>query len=344
MNDHILLQPIDIGGVRVPNRIFLAPMAGQSSYAFRTLAREYGDCGLVCTELISSEAMRTAEGTERAKLKFDWVPAEESPLAVQLFGSDPAQMATAARLVADHGADIIDINMGCWVPKVARSGGGAVLLKDVDKAAAVVEGVINAVNIPVTVKIRAGWERSNPTAVPFARAAADLGVALITVHWRFATQGFQQLKPDWSVIRQVKDVVDIPVIGNGDVMNATAAARMVEETGCDGVMIGRGALGKPWVFRDIAHELRTGQHAPGATYEQRAWTALRQAQITMATTPREEEDQIRILRAQLVRYTKGIPYATRIREKIVKATTLEEIETALAPILPLSDASRFLAV
>ena len=331
---HLLLQPIQIGDVKIDNRLWLAPMAGQTNYAFRRLAREYGDCGLVCQELISSDAMRQQEARERALLKFDWVPGEESPVAVQLFGADPAQMAEAARVIADHGADIIDINMGCWVPKVAKTGGGAKLLKDVCSAAAVVDAVVRAVDIPVTVKIRAGWERSKPTAVPFARAAEDAGVAAITVHWRFATQGFAPLEPRWEVIGEVKAAVrEIPVFGNGDVHTGADAARMVAQTGCDGVMIGRAALGSPWVFRHMAHELRTGTRLPKPDYAERAQAAVQQARLTMATTARDEMDQIRMLRRQLVRYCKGVPHAARLRERVVQANSLDELEDALAPLL-----------
>lgn len=331
---HPLLHPLQLGSVQLQNRLFLAPMAGQTNYAFRKLSREYGDCGMVCTELISSEAMKQARAWRRAQLKFDWVPEEEAPVGVQLFGADPQQMAEAAKVVADYGASIVDINMGCWVPKVAKTGGGAKLLKDVCSAAAVVEAVVNAVDIPVTVKIRAGWEQSKPTAVPFAKAAENAGVAAIAVHWRFATQGFAALEPAWHVIGEVKDAVrHLPVIGNGDVHTTADAARMVAQTGCDGVMIGRAALGAPWLFRQIAHELRTGEALPPPRFEERAWAAVRQARITMETTPREYKDQIRILRNQIIRYCKGIPYATRIREAVVQSQTLEEIEAALAPLL-----------
>lgn len=333
LNPHPLLTPLMVGDIQLQNRLLLAPMAGQTNYAFRRLAREYGDCGLVCTELISSEAMREADGMRRARLKFDWVPGEETPMAVQLFGADPTQMAEAARIVVDNGADIVDINMGCWVPKVAATGGGAVLLKDVCSAAAVVEAVVKAVDVPVTVKIRAGWEEENPTAVPFAQAAEAAGVKLITVHWRFATQGFQKLEPRWDVIGAVKAAVDIPVVGNGDVHTAEDATQLVAQTGADGVMIGRAALGAPWVFRDIAHELRTGEPHPLPTYEERLATAVRHAQITMETTPRTPKDQLPMLSSQLMRYTKGMPYAARVREALAGAKSLADIEAGLG--LPL---------
>src|SRR5690606_18334747 len=153
----------------------------------------------------------------------------------------------AAKIVVDHGATIVDINMGCWVPKVAKNGAGAALLKDVCSATAVVDAVMRAVDVPVTVKIRAGYKRNNPTAVPFARAAEQSGVAAIAVHWRFAEDGFSGDQPDWSAIAEVKAAVSIPIIGNGDVKSAEDARRMITETGCDAVMIGRAALGNPWI-------------------------------------------------------------------------------------------------
>jgi nifR3 family TIM-barrel protein len=183
---------------------------------------------------------------------FDWTP-EEKPFAVQLFGHDPQEVAEAARIVVDRGAQYIDINMGCWVPKVAKKGGGAALLRDVCTATAVVEATVKAVNVPVTVKVRSGFEDGVVTAIPFAKAAEEVGARAIAVHARFARQGFNG-DADWDIIRQVKETVSsIPVIGNGDVMTPQDAKRMIDLTGCDGVMIGRGALGRPWIFRHVAH-------------------------------------------------------------------------------------------
>lgn len=331
--NHTLLQPLRLGAVTLQNRLFLAPMAGQTGYAFRKLCRVYGDCALTCTELISSAAMQYQDARRRAFLKFDWVPEEEHPIAVQLFGADPYQMAEAAKIVADHGADIVDINMGCWVPKVARTGGGAKLLTDVCAATAVVEAVVKAVDIPVTVKVRAGWEQTKPTAIPFSKSAEDVGAKLITVHWRFATQGFKGNAPKWDIIGEVKSRVNIPVIANGDIHNAQDAQQVMAQTGCDGVMIGRAALGHPWLFRDIAHEVRTGEAAPELSFEERASRAIEHARLTMETTPREHDEQIRILRNQITRYCKGIPGAALYREQIVQAETLADIERILSPLL-----------
>ena len=328
----ILLSSMTIGDVVIDPPLTLAPMAGQTNHAFRSLCRQLGDCGLVCTELISSTALQYKSSRRRTFQRFDWAESE-SPFAVQLFGSDPQEMAEAAQVVVENGADIVDINMGCWVPKVARKGGGAALLKDVCTATAVVEAVVNAVDVPVTVKVRSGWDEANPTAVEFAIAAEQTGVKAVAVHARYAEQGFGGVA-DWDMIRQVKAAVQsIPVIGNGDVNSADDVRRMLEVTGCDGVMVGRAALGNPWVFRQIAHELRTGEPLPPPTVGERARTALRQAELTLETTRLEPIVAIRELRGQLLKYIYEMTDATTVREGIVKAESLAEIEAALRPLL-----------
>ncbi len=328
----LALRPFAIGGVVVDPPLTLAPMAGQTTYAFRALCRQLGGCGLVCTELISSTALQRKGARERTFQRFDW-RAGESPVAVQLFGSDPRVMAEAARIVADHGADIVDINMGCWVPKVARRGGGAALLNDLPSAAAVVEAVARAVSLPVTVKVRAGWRSGQPTAIAFARAAEELGAQAVAVHGRYADQGFNG-QADWEVIGQVKQAVRrIPVIGNGDVASAADVRRMVAQTGCDGVMIGRAALGRPWIFRQIAHELAAGAPLPAPSVQERAAAALWQAQLTLETTRLEPIVAIRELRGQLIKYCDGVPNAAAVRERIVQAESLDDIAAALAPLL-----------
>lgn len=330
-----LLRPLRIGNIAIDTPLTLAPMAGQTNHPFRVLCREMGDCGLVCTELISSHAMHYKGSWERTVQRyFDWLPSE-SPFGVQLFGSDPAIMAEAARIVVNQGADIVDINMGCWVPKIAKSGSGAALLKDICTATIVVEAVVKAVSVPVTVKVRTGWDREHPTAVEFAQVAEKIGVKAVAVHARFAEQGFTG-EADWDIIRQVKEAVKtIPIIGNGDVMNAADARRMFETTGCDAVMIGRAALGNPWIFREIAHELRTGEALPPRTIGERAAAALRHAQLTLETTHMPARNAIRELRGQLIKYAHGMPEASRIRDGLVSAESLADIEAALAPVLEL---------
>lgn len=330
----VQLKPFAIGPITIDPPLLLAPMAGQTNHAFRVLCRETGDCGLVCTELISSPALRQKGSRERTLEKFDW-RASENPIAVQIFGSDPVLMAEAAGLVVEQGADIVDINMGCWVPKVAKKGkgAGAALLRDLDKAAAVVQAVVDAVEVPVTVKIRSGWESTNPTAVPFAIAAEDIGAKAITVHARFAEQGFNG-KADWTVIREVKEAVrSIPVIGNGDLFTGQDVITMLESTGCDGVMIGRAALGNPWIFQQIAHEIRTGIPLPLPTPDERAQMALRQAQLTLETTNYIPIKAVRELRGQLLKYVTDFPEATTIRENIVRAESLADFEAIFIPII-----------
>jgi tRNA-dihydrouridine synthase B len=324
----IQLKLITIGGITIDPPLTLAPMAGQTNYAFRVLSRESGACGLTCTELLSSQAIHYK--SQKTFSMFDWSDAEH-PVAVQLFGSDPAMMAEAARVVADMGADIVDINMGCWVPKVAKQGAGAALLKDVCTAAAVVEAVVNAVGVPVTVKVRAGWDSNNLTAVPFARAAEAAGVKAIAVHGRTAEQGFTG-QANWDIIRQVKEAVKIPVIGNGDVATPEDAERMFLETGCDAVMIGRAALGNPWIFEQILHYMKTGEKLAPPTPQVRAATALRHARLTIERGLMPEIVAVRELRGQLTKYSLGVPGAARLRDQLVKSETLHDIEAILEPI------------
>jgi tRNA-dihydrouridine synthase B len=219
------------------------------------------NAGLVCTELTSSHGLYY--GNEKTYRFLRWTE-EERPISAQIFGADPHIMEQAARAVCDAGADVIDINMGCWVPKVAKTGAGAALLKDIKRAAAVMSAVVRGASVPVTVKTRVGWDGCTGSAVELARVAEDVGVAGIAVHGRFARQGFDG-HADWRPIAEVKEAVSIPVMGNGDVRTPQDAARMFEETACDGVMIGRAALGDPWIFRRTLAHLETGvlQPEPG---------------------------------------------------------------------------------
>lgn len=325
----IQLNPIHIGNIEIKSPLMLAPMAGHTNYALRSLCRELGGCGLVCTELISSNVLQKTH--DRAIERFDWHK-HESPIAVQLFGSDPYVVAEAAKVVVDYGADIVDINMGCWVPKVAKKGGGVALLRDVDTATAVVEAVVNAVDVPVTVKVRSGFEDGIVTAVPFARAAEDVGAKLVAVHARFAKQGHSG-DADWDVIRDVKHVTTtMPIIGNGDVHSGEDALRMLERTGCDGVMVGRGALGRPWIFKHIQHYLQTGETLPEPTRADRAKIALRHAQLTLENTYLPEQNAIYELRGQISKYRLDEDGSVRIRNRIVRIESYAELEYILTTI------------
>ncbi|MCS6835749.1 MAG: tRNA dihydrouridine synthase DusB [Anaerolineae bacterium] len=324
--------PFFIGPMAIDPPLTLAPMAGHTHYAFRRLVRELGGCGLVCTELLSSSALYHRGADPSTRQRFDW-RADESPIAVQLYGANPHELAEAARMIVDHGATIVDINMGCWVPKVAKKGAGAALLRDVCTATAVVEAVCKAVSVPVTVKVRSGYEDGVVTAVPFAKAARDAGVKAIAVHARFAGQGHTG-RADWDVIRRVKEVVpDLPIIGNGDVLNGHDAAAMLAQTGCDGVMVGRGALGRPWVFAQIDHYLRTGEVLPDPPRHERARLALRLARLMFEHSWMKPAQIALELRGQLNKFHVDEPGSALVRKQLVQAESLQQIEDLLLPIV-----------
>jgi tRNA-dihydrouridine synthase B len=318
------LNPLQIGPITIEAPLVLAPMAGVTSHAFRLLCKNHG-AGLVVTELLSSHAIHYKN--QKTFGMFDWKDSER-PVSVQLFGGEPELMAEAAQVVEAAGADIVDLNMGCWVPKVAKTGAGASLLKDVCLAQEVVKAMADAVKIPVTVKIRSGWDPRQTTGIEFAQRAQDAGAAAIAVHARYASQGFTG-NADWSIIRRVKDVVTIPVIGNGDVETAEDAKRMMEETGCDAVMVGRAAMGNPWIFEDIRSFLETGEHRPPPTLAERIEAALFHLK-TMATDPHVGEARaVREMRGQITHYFKGFPGVSALRALLVQANSIAEVEALL---------------
>ena len=318
---------MQIGDIEIWPNIVLAPMAGITAHPFRVLCKRHGRVGLLVTELISSHAIHYKN--QKTYGMFDWTD-EERPVFCQLFGSDPETMAEAAQVVIGHGADGVDINMGCWVPKVAKTGAGAALLKDLCQAEAVVKAVVDAVpHVPVTVKVRSGWDSRDETAPRFAKAAAALGAKAITVHARFASQGFTGVA-DWSVIARVKESVGdaIPVIGNGDIETPQDARRMLSETGCDGVMIGRAAMGNPWLLSRIGLYLETGVLSPEPTLSERIAVARDHARIQVAT--QGEEIACRELRGLLGHYFKSMNGAVKIRTALTCAVKhLSDIERIL---------------
>ncbi len=323
-------KPLYIGDIRIDSPLTLAPMAGHTNFALRSLCRELGGCGLVCTELISSNIVKNSR--ERALQRFDW-RASEMPVAVQLFGAEPQIVAEAARVVVDHGADIVDINMGCWVPKIAKKGGGAALLRDVKTATAVVEAVVKAVDVPVTVKVRSGFEDGVVTAVPFAVAAEAVGARAVAVHARFAGQGHGGAA-DWDVIAAVKDAVSqMPIIGNGDVHSGEDARRMLDATGCDAVMVGRAALGRPWLFQQIAAYLETGLSLPEPSRAERARIALRHAELTLEMTHLPEHVAVREMRGQISKYKLDAPGSAQVRNRLVRIESYAELESILLSVM-----------
>ncbi len=315
-----------IGTIDIENPVVLAPMAGVTSHPFRAICKQHGDVGLVVTELISSMAIHYKN--QKTYGMFDWTESEQ-PSFCQLFGADPGTMAEAARVVVDRGAVGVDINMGCWVPKVAKTGAGAALLKDLCQAEAVVKAVVDAVpEVPVTVKVRSGYTQGNLTAVKFARAAADIGAKAIAVHARYASQGFSG-NADWNVIAQVKDAVGdaIPVIGNGDIETPDDALSMLRQTGCDGVMVGRAAMGNPWLLGQIRDAIAKESLRREPTVEERVAVARQHASLQVDV--QGEGVACRELRGLLGHYFKGVPGATRLRGTLAKESTLDGINRTL---------------
>lgn len=312
-----------IGNVTLANKVILAPMAGITDLTYRLLAREQG-CALVYTEMISAKGL-----LYNNKSTWEMLPREGEgrPLAVQLFGSEPEVMAAAAKIVATFPVDIIDINMGCPVAKVVKNGEGAALMKDPDRAARIVAAVAGAVSLPVTVKIRKGWDKETSNAVAFARQMEEAGARAIAVHGRTRSQMYGG-KADWHVIREVKEAVSIPVIGNGDIWEPTDAARMLAETGCDAVMLARGTLGNPWLISRTVAYLASGRLLPPPAASERLAMALRHLDLLMAH--KGEERGVREMRKFTAWYLKGLPNSAATRDRVTRARDGEEMRKILA--------------
>lgn len=312
-----------IGNVEIDPPVVLAPMAGITNRAFRVICRRFG-AGAVWTDMISSYGIQYRN--PRTLDMFDWTP-EERPVAVQIFGAEPGAMAIAAQTVEAAGADIIDINIGCPVPKVRKTGAGAGLIENLDIAREVMASVVRAVKIPVTIKTRKGLNDQITTAVEVARIAEDVGVSAVSIHGRTAEQHYSGTA-DWGIIAEAKRAVSIPVIGNGDVKSPEDARRMIDETGCDGVMIGRSSLGNPWIFRRTVHFLATGMLLPEPTYVERMEIA--REHLRMIVELYGEDKGIREMRGQMAWYVKGLPGAAQFRRLLTEAVSLEDMESALA--------------
>ncbi|MDM8525839.1 tRNA dihydrouridine synthase DusB [Desulfococcaceae bacterium HSG8] len=305
-----------IGSVSLDNITVLAPLAGITNLPFRLLAKEAG-CALVCSEMISANGL-VYKSKKTAQL-LDSVP-EEKPLSVQIFGTEPSIMAEAAAMVESSGADILDINFGCSVRKVVRTGAGSALMKEPDRAEALLRAVRKSVAIPLTIKIRTGWDNSGSQAIEIARIAESCGADAITVHPRTATQGFSG-KSDWSVIAAIKKIISIPVIGNGDIVIPEDAIRMRNQTGCDAVMIGRSAIGNPWIFSQVL-SLTRGEPVPCADIPVRFGIMIKYLEKSVKYFG--EKHACHMMRSRLGWFSKGLPHSSSFRESIKRITSENE--------------------
>jgi len=310
---------MNIGGVEVNTLLALAPMAGVTDVAFREVCRAEG-AGLTCTELVSAKALCYNDDKSKTLLLLG---EGEHPAAAQIFGSDVSCMAEAAQIAAEvSGADFIDINMGCPVGKVAKTGAGAALMRDIDHAARLAEAVVKASPVPVTVKMRRGWDKGSVNAPELALALEQVGVAAIAVHGRTRMQMYGG-QADWTTIRQVKEAVSVPVIANGDVFSAEDAVRILRVTGADAAMIGRGSFGNPWIFRQAAAALEGREVPPLPSVAERFDTVVRQIERSAAL--RGERAALLEARRHCCWYLKGVPYANYYKEQIVQMSTLDDL-------------------
>ena len=310
------IHKLKIGNVELENNLILAPMAGVTNLPFRTICKKFGP-GMVCTEMASSRAI--FHNDQKTKRLFN-TEGEERPISFQIFGSDEETMGYAAKYVSEF-ADIIDINMGCPAPKVVKNGDGSKLLLDLEQARKVMKSVVENSKVPVTLKIRKGWDKENIVAVEVAKIAQEVGISAITVHGRTRSE-FYTGNVDLDIIKKVKESVSIPVIGNGDVVDEETALKMFEYTGVDGIMIGRGSFGNPWIFRNIKHFLETGEKLPQVDKNERL--KIMEEQIELAV--KEKGDiAVKELRKHIAWYTKNLKNSSEFRNYINTIESKEEL-------------------
>lgn len=317
-----MIKPLKIGSVTLPNNLILAPMAGVTDLPFRLLCKEQG-AGLLCMEMVSAKAILYKNRNTESLLEID---PRENPVSLQLFGSDPEIISTIAHQIEERPFDILDLNMGCPVPKIVNNGEGSALMKNPKLAGEIIRRTVRAIDKPVTVKIRKGFDDEHINAVEMAKIAEDAGAAAVAVHGRTREQ-FYSGKADWDIIRQVKEAVSIPVIGNGDLLTAEDVIAMEEQTGCDGFMIARGVQGNPWIFRQILHYFETGEHLAKPTLEEVTQMILRHARMMLEF--KGEYIGIREIRKHAAWYTAGYPNSARLRVAINNVESFEALEELL---------------
>lgn len=306
-----------IGDLWISNPVILAPMAGVSDSPYRRIVKRYG-AGLVYSELISSLGLlRSRKSLELARFH-----PEEKPVSLQIFGSRPKEMGEAARILESLGADLVDINLGCSVPKMSKCGGGACLARNLPLLQQVLESVVKAVKIPVTIKMRKGWDDQEITCFPIAKMAEEAGVKAIAIHGRTSVQGYSG-DCDWEAIRKVRELVRIPVIGSGNIVTPADAKKRLEESGCAGIMVGRGLQGAPWLVRQILHYLETGEILPSPSLQER-FAVLRE-HLESSVADVGEKTATESMRKHLGWYIKGLPHAAAWRERLVRAKGKEDL-------------------
>lgn len=321
------VKKLQIGNVVLDNQLILAPMAGVTDLPFRLLCREQG-AGLVCMEMVSAKAIYFHNKNTQELMN---IHPKEPPVALQLFGSDPDIISEMAKRIEERPFSILDINMGCPVPKVVNNGEGSALMKNPKLVEEIVSKTVKAVRKPVTVKIRKGFNDSMVNAVEIARIAEGCGAAAVTVHGRTREQYYAGAA-DWDIIGEVKEALSIPVIGNGDITDGSSAKAMLEKTGCDGIMIGRAARGNPWIFRQVLHFLKTGEEPSKIPSAEVGAAILRHAEMELWA--KGEYTAVREMRKHIAWYTAGYPHSAALRRGINEIESFEELEKTVKSIFP----------
>ncbi|MBO5373530.1 MAG: tRNA dihydrouridine synthase DusB [Lachnospiraceae bacterium] len=325
------MKSLQIGNVTLENNLILAPMAGVTDLPFRVLCKEMG-AGLICMEMVSAKAILYKNKNTEELMTID---KREHPVSLQLFGSDPEVISEIAKQIEERPFDILDINMGCPVPKVVNNGDGSALMKNPLLAAKIIEKTVKAIKKPVTVKIRKGFDDDHVNAVEMAHIAEECGAAAIAVHGRTREQYYSG-KADWDIIRQVKEAVRIPVIGNGDIFTGADALAMEKQTGCDGFMIARGAQGNPWIFKQVAHYLETGEELPKPEMKEMVEMMLRHAKMLLEF--KGDYTGIREMRKHATWYTGGYRNSSKLRARINEIESYEELEALFDEVLSYTNA------